>query len=172
MKHPMHSMWLDGNLYIFLFTGIKLTLEYMQDNGVILVFTDAGTKQKRLEKEIRKLSEKKNIKIFFLFSPRCRAKCENSLPVYKRLSDGMFNLSDMYTPKEYDFFNSFLDMVCNLSPCTCKIKFKDRISDSKQSGEHDGDYKDNENNNHNDNTEPNCSSDKHGSIGIALDTTA
>ena len=95
---------------IFLFTGIKLTLEYMQDNGVILVFTDAGTKQKRLEKEIRKLSEKKNVKIFFVFSPLCRAKCENSLPVYKRLSDGrMFNRTDF---DQEIFFKSVVHMVC------------------------------------------------------------
>ena len=91
--------------------GIKVTLEKMPDNGVIVVVTDAGTKQKKLEKEIRKLSEKKNIKIFFLFSPWCQAKCENSLPVYERLSDGMFNLGDVF--HEISFFKSLLNMVCN-----------------------------------------------------------
>ena len=78
---------------------------------VIVVVTAAGTKQENLEKEIQKLSEKKNIKIFFLFAPRCRAKCENSLPVYKRLSDGMFNLGDVF--HEISFFKSLLNMVCD-----------------------------------------------------------
>ena len=107
-------MWLDDNLYILLFTGIKVTLENMLDNGVILVVTDAGTKQKNLEREIRELSKRKNIKIFFVFSPQCRAKCENSLPVYRRLSDGrMFNRTDF---DQDIFFKSVVHMVCNHSP--------------------------------------------------------
>ena len=60
----------------------------MPDNGVILVVTDAGTKQKELEESIRKKSLEKNIKIFFTFYPSCRADCDDSLPVYERLSDG------------------------------------------------------------------------------------
>ena len=86
----------NGNTsYIFLFPGILETMETMPDNGVILAVTDAGTHMKELENEIRTLSKEKNVKIFFVFSPLCRAKCENSLPIYKRLSDGrMFNNSD------------------------------------------------------------------------------
>merc|ERR1719153_471103 len=84
-----------GDLLEQILKGIKVTLEKMPDNGMIVVVTDAGTKQLKLEKEIRKLSKKKNIKIFFVFAPQCRAKCKNSLPVYKRLSEGrMFNLTD------------------------------------------------------------------------------
>ena len=91
--------------------GIKVTLELMSDNGVILVVTDAGTKQKNLENELRRMSKEKNVKIFFVFSPQCRSKCENSLPVYKRLSDGMFNLGDVF--HEISFFKYLLNMVCD-----------------------------------------------------------
>ena len=102
-----------NNKLSFLLPGIKVTLEKMPDNGVLVVVTDAGTKQENLEKEIQKLSEKKNIKIFFLFAPRCRAKCENSLPVYKRLSEGrMFNISSVFGVPSI-FWKSFNNMVCN-----------------------------------------------------------
>ena len=37
-----------------------------------------------------------------------------------------------------------------------------------QENDNDNDYQDNDN----DNTEPVCSSDKHGSVGIAVDTTS
>ena len=98
---------------IILFLGIEKILENMPDNGVILAVTDAGTHMKELEQEIRKLSKEKNIKIFFVFSPLCRAKCENSLPVYKRLSDGrMFNRTDF---DQEIFFKSVVHMVCNHS---------------------------------------------------------
>ena len=83
----------------------------MPDNGVILAVTDAGTHMKELEEEIRTLSEEKNVKIFFVFSPQCRAKCENSMPIYRRLSDGrMFNRTDF---DQETFFKSVVHMVCN-----------------------------------------------------------
>ena len=70
----------------------------MPEHGVILVVTNAGSKQLELEESIRKKSLKKNVKIYFSFSPDCREDCEDSLPVYKRLSDGrMFNDSDFST---------------------------------------------------------------------------
>ena len=71
-------------------------MEKMPKHGVILVVTNAGSKQLELEDDIRKKSLKKNVKIFFSFSPDCREDCEDSLPVYKRLSDGrVFNDSDL-----------------------------------------------------------------------------
>ena len=71
-------------------------MEKMPKHGVILVVTNAGSKQLELEESIRKKSLKKNVKIYFSFSPDCREDCEDSLPVYKRLSDGrMFNDSDL-----------------------------------------------------------------------------
>ena len=92
-------------------TGIKVTLDNMPDNGVILAVTDAGTHKKELESLIRKKSLKKNVKIFFLFSPYCRAACEDSMPVYNRLSEGrMFNQTDF--DKE-SFFKSVLYTVWN-----------------------------------------------------------
>ena len=94
----------------FLFPGIKKTLENMPDNGVILAVTDAGTKMKELEKLIRKKSDEKNIKIFFAFSPSCRARCESSIPVYKRLSDGrMFNQTNF---NQESFIDSLVYTVC------------------------------------------------------------
>ena len=81
----------------------------MPDNGVILVVTDAGSKQLDLEKSIRKKSLKKNVKISFAFSPSCRALCDDSLPFYKRLSDGrMFNQSDFSSES---FFKSVVRTV-------------------------------------------------------------
>ena len=94
----------------FLFPGIQVTLELIPDNGVLLAVTDAGTHMKELEEEIRTLSEEKNVKIFFVFSPQCRAKCENSMPIYRRLSDGrMFNRTDF---DQETFFKSVVHMVC------------------------------------------------------------
>ena len=70
-------------------------MEKMPKHGVILVVTNAGSKQLELEESIRKKSLEKNVKIYFSFSPFCREDWEDSLPVYKRLSDGrMFNNSD------------------------------------------------------------------------------
>ena len=92
----------------YLFPGIEVTLDNLPDNGVILAVTDSGTKQKELEKSIRKKSKEKNVKIIFAFSPSCRADCETSMPVYKRLSDGrMFNHADRES-----FFKSVVYMVC------------------------------------------------------------
>ena len=94
----------------YLFPGIEVTLDNLPYNGVILAVTDAGTKQKELEKLIRKKSEEKNVKIFFAFSPICRAQCETSMPVYNRLSDGrMFNQTDF---DRESFFKSVLYTVC------------------------------------------------------------
>ena len=87
-----------------------MTLDNMPNNGVILVVTDAGTKQTDLEESIRKKSEEKNIKIFFTFYPSCRADCDDSLPVYERLSDGnMFNSSEFTKEK---FFSTVIAKVC------------------------------------------------------------
>ena len=67
----------------------------MPDNGVILVVTNAGSHHLKLEKSIKEKSLKKNVKIYFAFSPFCKIDCGESFPVYKRLSDGrMFNNSD------------------------------------------------------------------------------
>ena len=67
----------------------------MPDNGVILVVTNAGSHELKLEESVKEKSLKKNVKIYFAFSPFCYESCDESLPVYKRLSDGrMFNNSD------------------------------------------------------------------------------
>ena len=82
----------------------------MPDNGVILAVTDAGTKMKELEESIQKKLSEKNVKIFFAFSPSCRAQCETSMPVYNRLSDGrMLNQTDF---DRESFFKSVLYTVC------------------------------------------------------------
>ena len=80
-------------------------LDEMPNNGVVLVVTSAGSHQLELEKSIKEKSSKKNVKIYFTFSPFCREACGDSLPVYKRLSDNrMFNLSDFSS-------KSFLETV-------------------------------------------------------------
>ena len=90
-----------------------MTLDNMPNNGVILVVTDAGSKQLKLERSIITKSIKKNIKIYFTFYPTCRADCSDSLPVYKRLSDGeIFNSTEFTSEK---FFSTVITKVCNNS---------------------------------------------------------
>ena len=87
----------------------------MPNNGVVLVVTSAGSHQLELEKSIKEKSSKKNVKIYFTFSPFCREACGDSLPVYKRLSDNrMFNLSDFSS-------KSFLETVVYT---VCKYSFR------------------------------------------------
>ena len=93
--------------------GIEVALDNMPNDGVILVVTDAGSKQLDLEKSIRKKSLEKNLKIYFSFSPSCRADCGDSLPVYKRISDGrLFNESDFTSET---FFRTVVSTVCHHS---------------------------------------------------------
>ena len=69
--------------------GIKVTLEEMPDNGVIVVLTEARTvKQKKLENEIWKLSKEKNIKIFFVFATQCSSFSPETCQTSYRLSNG------------------------------------------------------------------------------------
>ena len=77
----------------------------MPDNGVILVVTDAGTKQRELEEKIKKKSAEKNIKIFIAFYPKCRDTeiCERSMPSYDRVSEGrIFNEADFESEKIFE----------------------------------------------------------------------
>ena len=93
--------------------GIEVTLDNMPNDGVILVVTDSGSKQLELEKSIRKKSLEKNLKIYFSFSPSCRADCKDSLPVYERISDGrLFNESDFTSET---FFRTVVSTVCHHS---------------------------------------------------------
>ena len=94
--------------------GIEVTLDNMPNNGVILVVTDAGSKQLDLERSITKKSLEKNIKIFFTFYPSCRADCdERDERVYERLSDGeTFNSSEFTSEK---FFSTVITKVCHNS---------------------------------------------------------
>ena len=85
----------------------------MPDNGVILVVTDAGTKQRELEEAIKKKSAEKNIKIFIAFSPKCLLKsvCSRSMPSSNRVSEGrIFNQTDFDTE---EFFKSVVYTVRN-----------------------------------------------------------
>ena len=68
------------------FPGILVTLGAIPDNGVILVFTDAGSKRLHLENVIREQLERKNVKLFFaLYKLNIDPP---SMEVYKRLSKG------------------------------------------------------------------------------------
>ena len=99
-----------------------MTLDNMPNNGVILVVTDAGSKQLELERSITKKSLKKNVKIFFTFSPSCLSDCADSLPVYKRLSEGrMFNLPNFNSE---DFNSTVVAAVCDHS---ARLGYKDEL---------------------------------------------
>ena len=85
----------------------------MPDNGVILVVTNAGSHELKLVESIKEKSLKKNVKIYFAFSPFCYESCEESLPVYKHLSDGrMFNNTDF---SRESFFKTVVYTVRNYS---------------------------------------------------------
>merc|ERR1712105_406624 len=89
------------------------------NNGVILVVTDAGSKQLRLERSITRKSFQKNIKIYFTFYPTCRADCDDSLPVYERLSDGeMFNSSEFTSEKFFSTVITKVQRPCSKTPTT------------------------------------------------------
>ena len=97
-----------------LFPGIDLALDTMPKNGVILMVTDSGTKQRDLEASIKKKSKEKNIKIFISFSPECRHQraCIHSMPSYDSVSEGrVFNKTDLNSEK---FFKSVVYTVRNL----------------------------------------------------------
>ena len=96
------------------FPGIELALNTMPSNGVILVFTDAGTKMRELEDAIKKKSKEKNIKIFIAFTPECTSEkyCSRSMPSYESVSEGrIFNHADFDSEK---FFKSVIYTVGNL----------------------------------------------------------
>ena len=65
--------------------GIEITLDTMPDNGVILVFTDAGSHQLELENVVKAKSEMKNVNIFFALYNTIDT---TSMEVYERLSNG------------------------------------------------------------------------------------
>ena len=101
-----------------LFPGIELALDTMPKNGVILMVTDSGTKQRDLEASIKKKSKEKNIKIFISFSPECRHQrsCISSMPSYDSVSEGrVFNKTDLNSEK---FFKSVVYTVRNLKKKT------------------------------------------------------
>ena len=117
-------------------SGLDIALDEMPNNGVVLVVTSAGSHQLELEKSIKEKSSKKNVKIYFTFSPFCREACGDSLPVYKRLSNNrMFNLSDfssesfletvVYTVWKYSFRNILLHVwfkALNMFNCSDTVK--------------------------------------------------
>ena len=97
----------------------------MPNNGVVLVVTSAGSHQLDLENSIKEKSSKKNVKIYFTFSPFCREACGDSLPVYKRLSDSrMFNLSDFSSKS---FLQTVVYTVWNYSLRIAFLHVCDRI---------------------------------------------
>ena len=84
----------------------------MPNNGVILVVTDAGTKQRELEETIIKKSTEKNIKIFIAFYPKCwdTEICERSMPSYERVSE-----MRIFTEANFDSGKIFEDVVYMVS---------------------------------------------------------
>ena len=70
----------------FLSPGIDVTLDTMPDNGLILVFTDAGSKQLELENAVKAKSEEKNVKIFFALYTHNSIDTA-SMEAYERLSN-------------------------------------------------------------------------------------
>ena len=105
------------------FPGIELALNTMPSNGVILVFTDAGTKMRELEDAIKKKSKEKNIKIFIAFTPECSSEkhCSRSMPSYESVSEGrIFNHADFDSEK---FFKSVIYTVGNLFSFVCCLIF-------------------------------------------------
>ena len=87
----------------------------MPENGVILVFTDAGSHQLGLENVIKEKMEEKNLKIFFAIYPSkteayswYRGTFNSSLEVYKRLSKE--SRGQMFYPSQDQAHNGPLDL--------------------------------------------------------------
>ena len=68
--------------------GIDVTLDTMPDNGILLVFTDTGSKRLDLRNAVKEKSLEKNVKIVFAILTTPGVIETASLEVYEHLSDG------------------------------------------------------------------------------------
>jgi len=98
--------------------GIDVTLDTMPDNGILLVFTDTGSKRLDLRNAVKEKSLEKNVKIVFAILTTPGVIETASLEAYEHLSDGQIfyasaDGSDMADIKA--FFETVVSTVQN--PC-------------------------------------------------------
>ena len=78
-----------ADCYLPFFAAVEKALEVTPENGMILVFGDAGTHNPSDWSRHFETSKAKNIKIFWIYTPSCNQQCDaQSLAPYKGLSEG------------------------------------------------------------------------------------
>jgi hypothetical protein len=78
-----------ADCYLPFFAAVEKALEVTPENGMILVFGDAGTHNPSEWPRHFDSSKEKNIKIFWIYTPGCNLDCDKeSLAAYEGLSEG------------------------------------------------------------------------------------
>ena len=78
-----------ADCYLPFFAAVEKALEVTPENGMILVFGDAGTHNPSEWSRLFETSKEKKIKIFWIYTPECHQGCnKQSLAAYKGLSEG------------------------------------------------------------------------------------
>ena len=78
-----------ADFYLIVFSAVEKALEVTPENGMILVFGDAGTHNPSSWSRHFETSKAKKIKIFWIYTPGCTQSCDKqSLAAYKGLSEG------------------------------------------------------------------------------------
>ena len=85
------------------FAAVEKALEVTPENGMILVFGDAGTHNPSEWSRLFETSKEKKIKIFWIYTPECHQGCDKqSLAAYKGLSEGrIYNTSSELNINEF-----------------------------------------------------------------------
>ena len=87
--------------------GIGLAISVTPENGMILVFGDAGTHNPSSWRTHYAASQAKKQKIFWIYTPCCWGHCENSFEAYRGLSEGRIH----NTMSELNINQFFTDAV-------------------------------------------------------------
>ena len=92
-----------ADCYLPFFAAVEKALEVTPENGMILVFGDAGTHNPSEWSRLFETSKEKKIKIFWIYTPECHQGCDKqSLAAYKGLSEGrIYNTSSELNINEF-----------------------------------------------------------------------
>ena len=78
-----------ADFYLMVFSAVEKALEVTPENGMVLVFGDAGTHDASSWSRHFETSKAKKIKIFWIYTPGCTQECDKeSLAAYQGLSEG------------------------------------------------------------------------------------
>merc|ERR1719244_960955 len=91
------------------FQGLQLTLQTIPQHGMIMLITDAPTKNFELFDELMKLRDEKKAEIYVVFTPTYVDGEDESWHKFKELSNG--KMYDMANYKKEDFLNAILHNI-------------------------------------------------------------